>query len=124
VQVVTGATAGIGLEFADQLSAAGFKVLLISRDAKRLDLAAKEIRSFLSPVLSCTNALMRAEDKYKNETASHAFDFLNATTQDWEQLSAKLSPLHIGVLGPFISHRSSVLTLRRLVHMHSVCSTC
>ena len=40
-----------------------------------------------------------SEGKYKVETQSHAFDFLNATSEDWDKLSQKLSPMKIGVLG-------------------------
>lgn len=44
--VVTGATDGIGKEFALQLAKKKFNVFLISRTASKLDAAAKEIGKF------------------------------------------------------------------------------
>lgn len=44
--VVTGATAGIGEQFVHQLSAKGFKVLLISRTQSKLDEVASKVNGF------------------------------------------------------------------------------
>ena len=48
--VVTGCTSGIGREFAQQLSKAGFRVLLVSRDEKALAKLQTELSACSLPV--------------------------------------------------------------------------
>ena len=61
--VVTGATDGIGREFAIQLARAGFNVLLAARNQAKLDAVVADIGSFLihvgpfPPIFTCTYAL-------------------------------------------------------------------
>ncbi|GAA5845780.1 hypothetical protein JCM11251_007736 [Rhodosporidiobolus azoricus] len=79
--VVTGATAGIGRDFALQLAGAGFNIFLASRTASKLDEISDEITA-----------------KYPNiKTAVHAIDF-SSTTADYTALKAALDPLDVGVL--------------------------
>ncbi|KAG8930792.1 hypothetical protein FRC03_009791 [Tulasnella sp. 419] len=56
--VITGATDGIGLEFADQLAKAGFNVLLVSRTKSKLEKVAADL-----------------ESKHKVQTKVYAIDF-------------------------------------------------
>lgn len=80
--VVTGATAGIGRDFAIQLAANGFNVVLASRTTSKLEEIAQEIKA-----------------KYpKAQTLCHSIDFSAATTADYAAFGAALAPLDIGVL--------------------------
>ncbi|KAF8306037.1 3-ketoacyl-CoA reductase [Clavulina sp. PMI_390] len=79
--VVTGATDGIGREFANQLAKAGFNILLVSRTPEKLAAAASEI-----------------ETKYKVSTKIHALDFSNADDAAFDKFAEAVNGLDIGVL--------------------------
>ncbi|GAA5916056.1 hypothetical protein JCM6882_008300 [Rhodosporidiobolus microsporus] len=79
--VVTGATAGIGRDFALQLAGAGFNIFLASRTTSKLEEISQEITA-----------------KFPNvKTQIHAIDFSSATA-DYAALKAALDPLDVGVL--------------------------
>jgi len=80
--VVTGATAGIGLEFSLQLARAGFNVFLVSRDLAKLHSVAANIE----------------QSNPKIKTKIHAIDLANATDTQYNSLGADLDGLEIGVL--------------------------
>ncbi|BGP53006.1 hypothetical protein JCM8202_004090 [Rhodotorula sphaerocarpa] len=79
--VVTGATAGIGRDFALQLAAAGFNVFLASRTAGKLEEIASEITAKYPQV----------------KTQVHAIDF-SAHDADYASLKGALDKLDVGVL--------------------------
>lgn len=68
--LVTGATAGIGEEFAAQLACAGFNVALVSRTQAKLDAVAERIAA-----------------KYNVKTSTFALDMVTATPSDFEMLA-------------------------------------
>ncbi|GAA5876120.1 hypothetical protein JCM16303_007029 [Sporobolomyces ruberrimus] len=79
--VVTGATAGIGRDFALQLAAAGFNVFLASRTASKLEEISQEITA-----------------KYPDiKTQIHSIDFSSASA-DYAALGKELDQLDVGVL--------------------------
>jgi len=80
--VVTGASDGIGKEFAFQLARAGFNVFLVARNQALLDSTASEIAHKYSGV----------------STATHSIDFAKASEQELKGLSAAFDGLDIGVL--------------------------
>ncbi|TRM69236.1 hypothetical protein BD626DRAFT_473416 [Schizophyllum amplum] len=80
--VVTGATDGIGKEFALQLAKAGFNVFLVSRTPATLAAVGAEI-----------------EQKYPGvKTAFHAIDFAKADENAYGKLAAALSAQEVSVL--------------------------
>ncbi|KZV96279.1 NAD(P)-binding protein [Exidia glandulosa HHB12029] len=81
--VVTGASNGIGREFALQLAQKGFNIALVSRTASKLDAVAKEISAL---------------PNVKVLTLTHAIDFSTASDAEWKSLTDKLVPLDIGIL--------------------------
>ncbi|KAJ7216273.1 3-ketoacyl-CoA reductase [Mycena haematopus] len=80
--VVTGASDGIGKEFALQLAGRGFNVLLVARNTALLGSVGEEIRA-----------------KYPGaQTAVHTIDFAAADDRAYETLSAEMDALDVGVL--------------------------
>ncbi|RDB24900.1 Very-long-chain 3-oxoacyl-CoA reductase [Hypsizygus marmoreus] len=80
--VVTGASDGIGKEFAFQLAKAGFNVLLIARNKQLLDSTASDIAT-----------------KYPGvSTATHSINFAKADEHAYQSLSTVLNRLDVGVL--------------------------
>ncbi|KAL8286926.1 hypothetical protein RQP46_003932 [Phenoliferia psychrophenolica] len=80
--VVTGATAGIGRDFALQLAGAGFNIFLASRTASKLDEISAEILK-----------------KYpETKTQVHAIDFASASPEDYAALGVALDKIDVGVL--------------------------
>lgn len=81
--VVTGATDGIGREFAVQLAENGFNIVLISRTQAKLDALAEELVT-----------------KYRGTlTSTCAMDFSKTTEADYERLRGVVGPLDVAVLG-------------------------
>ncbi|CAE6342104.1 unnamed protein product [Rhizoctonia solani] len=79
--VVTGATDGIGREFASQLAKAGFNILIASRSQEKLDTFASELQS-----------------KYSVSTKTYAIDFSRRDTEAYAGLAAIFEGLDVGVL--------------------------
>ncbi|CAG8485389.1 6432_t:CDS:2 [Funneliformis caledonium] len=79
--VITGASDGIGKEFAYQLAAARFNILLISRTESKLQNLSKDI-----------------ESKYQVESKTYAMDFAKGDKKDYENLKEIIEKLNVGVL--------------------------
>lgn len=80
--VVTGASDGIGKEYALQLAAKGFNIVLVSRTQSKLDALAKEI-----------------ESKYTSiKTKTLAMDFAQSKDSDFNSLRSLVSDLEVSVL--------------------------
>ncbi|KAK4629364.1 Very-long-chain 3-oxoacyl-CoA reductase [Fulvia fulva] len=79
--VVTGAADGIGKEYALQLAAKGYNILLVSRTKSKLDTLAEEI-----------------ESKYKVQTTIHAMDFAANKDADYTALKQLAAGLDVSIL--------------------------
>jgi 17beta-estradiol 17-dehydrogenase / very-long-chain 3-oxoacyl-CoA reductase len=79
--VVTGASDGIGKEYAFQLAKRGFNIVLVSRTQSKLEAVATEI-----------------ESKYKKDTKIVAFDATTDAPENYESLSKALEDLPISIL--------------------------
>lgn len=82
--VITGASDGIGKEYALQLAAKGFSVLLVSRTKSKLDVLKGEIEQ------------KSKKGDVKAETL--AIDFLKASEADYARLTQALDGKAVGVL--------------------------
>lgn len=79
--VITGASAGIGLAFAERLAARGVNVVLIARSKDKLDAHAETLAK-----------------SHNVQTRAIAFDFSKATTTDYSALSEQLISLNPSIL--------------------------
>lgn len=80
--VVTGASDGIGKEFAIQIASKGFNVVLVSRTQSKLDALAAEI-----------------EQKYSGvKTKTLTMDYTKDDDKDYERLAQLLNGLDVGIL--------------------------
>lgn len=82
--LITGASDGIGKEFALQIASQGFNLLLVSRTQSKLDVLALEIES---------NTKF-----YKPQVQTVALDFAKATDEDYEKLGDIVKELDVAVL--------------------------
>ncbi|PLN75980.1 ketoreductase [Aspergillus taichungensis] len=80
--VVTGASDGLGKEFALQLARAGFNIVLVSRTASKLTALADEITSQYSSV----------------QTKTLAMDFARNDDSDYEKLKTLVDELDVSIL--------------------------
>ncbi|XP_050527416.1 very-long-chain 3-oxoacyl-CoA reductase-like [Daktulosphaira vitifoliae] len=79
--VITGATHGVGREYAEQLAAKGLNIVLISRSRARLEDTSNGIRT-----------------KYKVETKIIEVDFYDENPELTDKIVRELSDLDVGVL--------------------------
>ncbi|KAJ7287330.1 3-ketoacyl-CoA reductase [Mycena rebaudengoi] len=111
--VVTGASDGIGREFALQLAGRGFNVLLVARNGEKLGKVGEEIRewflfllcfnySVIFPLhffLADTDAWTRTDAKYPGvQTRVHTIDFAAADEGAYVELAGAVGALDVGVL--------------------------
>ena len=80
--VVTGASDGIGKEYALQLAAKGFNIVLISRTQSKLDALAKEIESKSNSI----------------KTKTLAMDFAQNRDSDYASIKSLISDLEVSIL--------------------------
>jgi len=96
---VTGASDGIGKEFAFQLAKSGFNVFLVARNKQLLDSTAKEIGVFADYVMQMILMLI-IETKYSGvSTRTYSIDFAKGDEKAYAGLSTAFEGLDVGVLG-------------------------
>ena len=79
--LITGATAGIGRAFADQFAGSGYRLVLVARDAQRLDAVADELRKLGAADVETLPADLstvegRAAVESRLQDVGHPVDFL------------------------------------------------
>ncbi|EEB05611.1 ketoreductase [Schizosaccharomyces japonicus yFS275] len=79
--VVTGATDGIGKEYALQLAKAGFNIVIVSRNPEKLSRVAQEIT-----------------EAYRVEVQTYVIDYKIATAATFQKLAEFLKPFQVTVL--------------------------
>jgi 17beta-estradiol 17-dehydrogenase / very-long-chain 3-oxoacyl-CoA reductase len=79
--LVTGASDGLGKEYAIQLAQKGYNILLVSRTQSKLDTLASEIQS-----------------KYNVETKTVAMDFAVNLDKDFDKVKSLVSELDVSIL--------------------------
>lgn len=104
VTVVTGATDGIGREFAGQLASAGFNILIASRSQDKLDAFASELRKSSLQSKSQPRMTLFKETKYSVSTKTYAIDFSRRDANAYAGLATILENLDVGVLGESPNH--------------------
>lgn len=92
--VVTGASDGLGKEFATQLASKGFNLVLVSRTQSKLEALAKEL-----------------EGKFANlQTKVLAMDFSADNNTDYERLAELVKDLDVGILINNVGQSHSIPT--------------
>ncbi|MCJ1439471.1 hypothetical protein MMC27_008865 [Xylographa pallens] len=84
--LVTGASDGIGKEFAFQLARSGFNILLVSRTASKMEILAKEIES------------LQMYSGSKSSAKIIAMDFAADNDSDYARLQSLINGLDIAIL--------------------------
>lgn len=98
--MVTGATDGIGREFALQLAKAGFGVVLVSRNQEKLDAVANEISTYLFFQTFCISLYSSPATTYGVPTKTQVIDFARSDQLGaFKALENQLADIEIGVLG-------------------------
>jgi 17beta-estradiol 17-dehydrogenase / very-long-chain 3-oxoacyl-CoA reductase len=112
--VVTGASDGIGAEYATQLAQAGFNIVLVSRTQSKLDAIAKEL-----------------EEKYKVATKTLSMDASKAEDADYENFANLIKDIDVGVLVnnvgqsheiPVPFHATEVSELQAIIDINVTCT--
>ena len=96
--VITGATDGIGKEFASQLAKSGFGVILVSRSETRLKAVAEELGMFSSIIASMVLFGVRIESKLSAKTKLVTIDFSHPKESDYDALAHTCKDLDVSVL--------------------------